>query len=256
MKIALFGRGKVGRALHARAVERGIDATLFASGEAPTVTDVDLVVTAVPDLAIAETWARLDPAFDPAIPFVHCAGTMPATTTLPSGRPTGAMHPVVSFARPHETEVAGRTFTVRGSDAVVQAASHLTRALGAVPLPIDDAGPAYHAASAIAANGAVALVQIAVEILVELGIEARGASVMMAGLLHSVADNVEALGVPAALTGPIARGDVEVVRMHRDALHGEAREAYDAVSRLILRAAKARGLGDVAARAIDELLSR
>lgn len=256
MNVAIFGRGKVGSALHARACERtGLMATLHPSREAPTgLGRVDLVVLAVPDASIAGVAAHLDGALPASVPFVHCAGTMPAETPLPSGRPTGAMHPIVSFARPVETSVLGRTFSLRGHPDAVRAAEELTRSLGAAPLVIDDAGPAYHAASAVTANGSVALAHLAVQILAPLGIRERDASVAMAGLLRSVADNVEALGVPAALTGPVARGDVEVVRMHRDALDPATRKAYDAVSRLVLRSAVARGLDERAAEAIEALL--
>jgi predicted short-subunit dehydrogenase-like oxidoreductase (DUF2520 family) len=208
----------------------------------------------VPDGAIAELASRLDHAFPGSVPFVHCAGNIAAELELPSGRPTGAMHPVVSFARPSETALAGRTFTLRGHPEAIRGGARLARELGARPLPIGDAGPAYHAASAIAANGAVALAHLAVAMLANLGIARDDAAIAIAGLLHSVADNVETLGVPGALTGPIARGDVDVVRMHREALEAEMRRAYDSVSRLVLHAAVERGLDDDAAAALAAML--
>jgi predicted short-subunit dehydrogenase-like oxidoreductase (DUF2520 family) len=256
MRLAIFGRGKVGSALHARASEReGLSSALHSSrGVPPRDRDVELVILAVPDATIEEVAARLDPAFAPSIPFVHCAGTMPAETPLPSQRPTGAMHPIVSFARPVETRVEGRTFTLRGHPDALRRASAFARHLGAIALPIADAGPAYHAASAITANGAVALTHLAVGILKSLDIDEHDGAVAMAGLLRSVADNVESLGVPAALTGPIARGDAQVVAMHRGALDAETRRAYDAVGRLILRAAIDGGLDARAADALARLL--
>ena len=41
-------------------------------------------------------------------------------------------------------------------------------------------------------------------------------------LTRATLDNIERQGLPAALTGPAARGDVGVVRMHIDALADRA----------------------------------
>jgi predicted short-subunit dehydrogenase-like oxidoreductase (DUF2520 family) len=257
VKIEIVGRGKVGRALHARAQERRatLITTLHASSDRiERESGADLLVLAVPDGAIAEVAARLDADLPSAVPFVHCAGAMPAEIALSSGRPTGAMHPVVSFAQPSETLLEGRTFTLRGHPEAVRLGSELARTLGARPLWIREAGPAYHAASAITANGAVALAHLSVSMLERLDVARDDGAAAIAGLLRSVADNIETLGVPAALTGPIARGDVEVVRMHRDALDPDTRRAYDAVGKLVLRAAVDRGLEETAAAALASLL--
>ena len=40
-------------------------------------------------------------------------------------------------------------------------------------------------------------------------------------LVRATLDNVETLGADAALTGPVARGDVDTVRRHLDALHAD-----------------------------------
>ena len=46
--------------------------------------------------------------------------------------------------------------------------------------------------------------------------ESRDAPKLLGPLLRSVAENVESLGFPAALTGPVRRGDPEAVaRAHR-----------------------------------------
>ncbi|NNE18331.1 MAG: DUF2520 domain-containing protein, partial [Myxococcales bacterium] len=83
--------------------------------------------------------------------------------------------------------------------------------------------------------------------------ERRSAERAIGGLLQSVAENVQSLGVPGALTGPIARGEAEVVANHRAALRGlspDARSAYDALVPIIVRCARAAGLAQAKASRI------
>ena len=77
----------------------------------------------------------------------------------------------------------------------------------------------------------------------------------MAALL---AQNVASAGVPAALTGPVARGDTATVRAHLDALRQTAPElveSYVAMARRALVVARAKGsLPDGAVGEIERLL--
>jgi predicted short-subunit dehydrogenase-like oxidoreductase (DUF2520 family) len=126
-------------------------------------------------------------------------------------------------------------------------------------LVADVHGPAYHAAAALVANGAAALAHAGVDVLVALGIERREAARTLAGLLRSVADNVAHVGVPDALTGPIARGDAATVRLHRAALARLGKDelaAYDAVAPVIVRTASDAGLPNAGVHAIRRELAR
>ena len=63
-------------------------------------------------------------------------------------------------------------------------------------------------------------------------------------LLAGTSANLTALGVPAALTGPVARGDVETVRGHLDAIRRHTPEilpSYLALARRALAVARAKG---------------
>lgn len=255
--ICIYGRGKLGETLFARAEEAGIPARLLQGrgdeGEAPSAS---LIVLAIPDGAVSERMHALDARFSASIPFVHVAGTLPSRFELPSGRPTGGMHPLISFAsRDHQPRIRGRTFTLRGDQEAIDRARALVLALGGVPLVRELSGPAYHAAAAALANGGVALAELAASILDSLGIEERERNLALAGLLESVADNLRELGPIGALTGPIARGDSQTVEGHRRALSPEARRDYDAIARIILGTAGRAGLDEEARaqilRAID-----
>ena len=65
------------------------------------------------------------------------------------------------------------------------------------------------------------------------------------------------VGLPAALTGPVARGDAATVRMHRRALRAldsDLDAAYAALGRHALRVARERGLPADRARATARAL--
>jgi predicted short-subunit dehydrogenase-like oxidoreductase (DUF2520 family) len=79
---------------------------------------------------------------------------------------------------------------------------------------------AYHAAAGFVANGAAALAAAGTELFAQGGVPPAVAAKMLGPLLRSVADNVERLGLPAALTGPVRRGDLVGVERHRDVIAG------------------------------------
>ena len=63
--------------------------------------------------------------------------------------------------------------------------------------------------------------------------------------MQSTLDNLACLGLPTALTGPIARGDVYTVRRHLAALGAKAPELVDiyrTLGRVTLRVARDKGL--------------
>ena len=102
----------------------------------------------------------------------------------------------------------------------------LAEQLELVRWSIDDADRvSYHAAACIASNHLVALLD-QVRRVAPIPLEA------FLPLVGATVENVTALGPAAALTGPVARGDVETVRRHLDVLAGPDRDAYRDLARL------------------------
>ena len=98
----------------------------------------------------------------------------------------------------------------------------------------------YHAAAVLASNDVVALAAAAARAWVLAGLPAGEAPQSLGPLLAGAAEAVAALpeGAPlaAALTGPVARGDLHTVRRHLDALADEPSLAslYRALGRELL----------------------
>ena len=258
MRITIVGRGRVGRGLGAALRATDHEVALRAGRvEARTrSSDSDVVLLAVPDDAIADVARRIERRRRQCI--LHCSGSLRADV-LPAGT-RGVMHPLASFADPRRPpSLRGTTFVIAGDDLAVRRAKQIAKAVGARALVRDAHGPAYHAAAALGANGAAALAAIAVRVMATLGMTRLEAQRAIGALLRTVGENVENVGVPEALSGPVIRGDDGTVHRHRVALEGldpEAREAYDAVAPAILDCAARAGLPEGRADAIRAALRR
>jgi predicted short-subunit dehydrogenase-like oxidoreductase (DUF2520 family) len=262
VKIAIVGRGRVGRGLSRALTGRGVEHRLLDSRKRLHTGGASTIVVAVSDGAIITVASRLAPHLRPGAVVLHVAGSLgPSALSFcaEAGAAVGVMHPLVSFPTPGtEVELDGTTFVIDGHRRAIAAARRLAESIGAVALVAQIHGPAYHAAAALLANGSAALATVSVTLLGRLGVDVDDAELAMAGLLRSVASNVERIGVPAALTGPIVRGDAATVRGHRAALrrHKSALAAYEAVGPIIVDVARKAGLRGAAAAAVQKALTK
>ena len=259
MNVLIIGRGRVGNGLK-RSLKASGMLEVFATGrhcKPSSVAAADAIVLAVPDDSITTVARAIAPNLKRGATVLHCAGARGSDeleACRASGAAVGVMHPLVSFAsKQRSPSLRGITFTVNGSRRAIATSRRIAKACGArvVLAKTDAAG--YHAAAALAANGSAALAFVSVGLLERLGFEPRAAERAIGGLLQSVGENVQSLGVPGALTGPIARGEVDAVANHRAALRRlspDALSAYDALVPTIVRCARAAGLGQAKASRI------
>jgi len=89
----------------------------------------------------------------------------------------------------------------------------------------------YHAAASFAGNLPTALIAEAMTLLKEAGIDENLARKSLAKLLRTTANAIEQYPLSQALTGPIARGDVQTIQKHLDALE----ELPDASIKILYR---------------------
>ncbi|MCC6237496.1 MAG: DUF2520 domain-containing protein [Dehalococcoidia bacterium] len=232
-----------------------------ASGAAPAsasevVAACDLVVLAVPDgvievVAGAEHWR-------PGQAVVHCSGAVGLEALrVPRARGAlvGCFHPLQSFSGDDGPErFRGVTVGVEGSAPLAAWLETMARDLGATPLPLEGVDRArYHAAAVLVSNDVVALMAAAARTWEAAGLPREEARAALAPLLLGAARNIEARPLEQALTGPVARGDVETVRRHLEALRAwpDLLALYRALGRELLGLALAI---DPAARAALEAL--
>ena len=263
MKVFVLGAGKVGCALARALRARGDQVTLRAArkGIPKKVIDAAILVLAVRDRqleAIASELATSGVVKKSAV-VVHNSGALSAEA-LASLRGVCAgvaqMHPMISFASTtfFPTLTRGHCH-VKGDPAASTRARALAKRLGMTPRTfskLDTVG--YHAAAGLVANGAAALAAVGAELLVASGVPRADAPKMLGPLLRSVAENVEALGFPEALTGPVRRGDGGAIGRQIELL----RDRLPAALPLFIASAwaqlpLARAIGDAPPQGFDEL---
>ena len=150
----------------------------------------------------------------------------------------------------------GAAFAIAGEPAALSAARRLVDELAGRALVIPPQfRPIYHAAASVASNFLVALLAFSVRLMEQAGVPEGEALPALLPLVRGTLDNLEQLGVPAALTGPIARGDVDTVRLHLARLSAEDRVLYCALGRELLRVSRLAGLDEERATELDNLLA-
>lgn len=222
-RVYIHGAGKVGRALAKALGHAKYEVTVRPArkGLPKTAITADLIVLAVRDRDLAPLAESL--ATSGLVPkravCVHVAGAVDASPLAPLravSRGVAQMHPMISFASTKVFPTLTRgNLHVQGDPAACAVARRVGRDLGMTPRTVtklDTVG--YHAAAAYVANGAAALAAMGEELLVVSGFPRKEATKALGPLLRSVAENVERLGFPASLTGPVRRGDAGALERH------------------------------------------
>jgi predicted short-subunit dehydrogenase-like oxidoreductase (DUF2520 family) len=201
--VRVIGAGRVGAAVSARLRERGV----ALAEEGP-----ELVLLCVPDAAIPETAASVEPG-----PWLaHVSGATPLSALAPHRR-RFAVHPLQTFtvARGPE-QLDGAYAAVTGeTDEAREAGFWLAQTLGLRPFELaDEVRPLYHAAAAIASNYLVTLQRAAARLF---GLAGAPPEALVPLMRRTIENGFE-------LTGPIARGDWATVEAHVQAIHERAPE--------------------------------
>jgi len=231
-------------------------------GPYPVPGDTTVLILAVPDAALG------DVAYDMSVQgpapagcaALHLSGALSTDALGPlhaAGYAVGSMHPLQSVADPWSAgdRLVGSAFAVGGEPIAVAAARRLVDGVAGRVLVIPPGmRPLYHAAAVFASNYLIALLAVAVRLLQDAGVSAEDALPSILPLVRGTLDNVQNLGVPAALTGPVARGDADTIRLHLARLSGADRELYCALGRELLPLARAAGLDERRAAELESLL--
>jgi predicted short-subunit dehydrogenase-like oxidoreductase (DUF2520 family) len=241
----IVGDGAVARALSGALSRAGEPPLRWSRAAGGVVPDAEVVVLAVRDEAIAEVAKMIVAALpDPPV-LLHCAGALRGSEPFGglSVRGAALLHPLRSFSGGAEdASIAGTVFGIEGDDRGRKEALAIVKIVGGVPLVLDGNQLAnYHAAAALVSNATVGLVAAGTQLLTEAGLEKAPATAALTALLASTVKNLEELGLPEALTGPISRGDVAVVARHLSVLEGPLRELYRVTALRVLEVARAKG---------------
>jgi predicted short-subunit dehydrogenase-like oxidoreductase (DUF2520 family) len=212
--INVIGRGRVGSAVSARLVERGVE--LRDDGS-------ELVLLCVPDRAIAEVAAAIEPR-----PWIaHVSGATTLAVLDPHGR-RFSVHPLQTFTLDRGPEQLDGAWAAVSADDDEgrRRGRELAETLGLEPFDLaDDARVLYHAGAAIASNYLVTLYRAAARLFEDAGAPPEALVPLMTRTIEN----------GFQLTGPIARGDWSVVDAHIGVLH-EAHPELEPMYRVLAEA--------------------
>lgn len=224
------------------------------------VSLADTIIVAVPDPLIRPVSEELADSRRtlPGQVALHCSGSRSADDLAPlrgALRGLGSFHPLLSFADPATASelLPAAAFAIEGDDPACRRARGLAAALGGLVLEIPARDRVlYHAAAATASNHLVALAAQSAACLSQIGVAPDQAVRALVPLMRSTLNNLDRLGLPDALTGPVSRGDAAAVRAHLAAIDERAPEELGYYRVMALRALEvARAQGKAPAPDLD-----
>jgi predicted short-subunit dehydrogenase-like oxidoreductase (DUF2520 family) len=228
--------------------------------EAQAVADAcDTLFITTPDDAIADTAASIE--WQPHHRVIHCSGAL-TTDALEGARKAGAsvgsFHPLHPFTR-GAASLEGSAVGIEADGPLAQWLEVLASDLGCSSMRIRSEDKAlYHLSAGFVSSFVVTMLNAATQVWGSFGIPKDQAREALLPLLRGAVRNIETVGVPDCLTGPISRGDVETVRKHLDELGARAPAllpAYRELASLTVPVAQEKGnLDDGSAGELKRML--
>ncbi len=185
-----------------------------------------IVVLGVPEAALKTVDAKLameDTHLKDRV-VVHLSGGLPARVLEEcrlSGASVGSMHPIMALPDPLTGAIRLKkaTFALEGRFKAVSAMQAMAHSMSGTYFILSTRGKTlYHAAAVVASNHLVALLADSEEMLKLAGGDMKVGWPAFQSLVEGTVANFYAAGSVASLTGPVERGDLEMVKTHLQSL--------------------------------------
>ena len=226
----LFEKGYEILVVHSRHVEHAarladaVGAKVAATAE-EVIAATDLTFLTLPDDVIGGLVAQLSSITVNGKAIVHTSGVHEVEVLealVGQGAMVGSLHPIFPFAEIDESirRLPGAAFGMQAEAPLLQDwLQTIISALDGQSLVIGKRQKAlYHAALVFASNYSVTLYAIAHQLLTQIGAESEFSSLALNTLMAGMVRNLQVMGIPNALTGPLIRGDVGTIEAHLGAL--------------------------------------
>jgi len=242
LKLGFIGTGTVGTALSTRLSNKGYQVVAVSSrshtsaeelaqaisgchavnGNQAVADAAELIFITTPDDTIAHVARETE--WHPGQSVVHCSGVDSSDTLEQAkklGSQVGVFHPLQSFASIKQAidNIPGSTFAIEAEEPLLSTLKDMATTLYGhwIELKASDK-VLYHAAAVIACNYMVTLIKLATDLWQTFNIPTTQATKALMPLLKGTLNNIDNIGIPQCLTGPIARGDIGTIKKHLNAL--------------------------------------
>jgi predicted short-subunit dehydrogenase-like oxidoreductase (DUF2520 family) len=186
----------------------------------------DLVFITTPDDSIVAVVSSVK--WHSGRSVIHCSGADSIDILEParqSGAMVGGFHPLQTFAGASQAieNLPGSTFALEAEEPLLTTLKEMATALDGrwIRLQAGDK-VAYHTAAVFASNYLVTLVKMATDLWKTFAIPTDQATQALLPLIRGTLHNIENIGIPQCLTGPIARGDTGTIKKHLKTLREKA----------------------------------
>jgi predicted short-subunit dehydrogenase-like oxidoreductase (DUF2520 family) len=158
---------------------------------------------------------------------LHCSGAHSLDILEPAkklGAATGSFHPLQTFADADQAiaNLPGSTFALEAEEPLLSTLKELAHLLKGSWVKLGSGDKVlYHAAAVFACNYLVTLVKLALDLWRDFGVSSKEATRALLPLLRGTLNNIDSIGLPSCLTGPVARGDLGTIQRHLRALNAK-----------------------------------
>ena len=242
LKTGFIGAGTTGTALAVRLSEKGwpmvgVSSRSLSSAQklasrlsncqayhtTQELADVaEMIFITTPDDVIAQVCSEVH--WHKGQSVLHCSGAHSVDILEPAkrlGAAVGSFHPLQTFADVDQAiaNLPGSTFAVEAEGPLLSTLKELTHLLNGNWVKLGSGDKVlYHAAAVFACNYLVTLVKLALDLWRDFGVSSEEATRALLPLLRGTLNNIENVGLPNCLTGPVARGDLGTIERHLRAL--------------------------------------
>ena len=247
LKTGFIGAGTTGTALAVRLSQKGWPVVAVSSR---TLSSTQKLVGLVPNCQVCHTAQELADAAELVFittpddvvaqvcgevqwregqSVVHCSGAHSVDILEPArklGAAVGSFHPLQTFADVDQAveNLPGSTFALEAEEPLLSTLKELTSLLNGNWVELKPGDKVlYHAAAVFACNYLVTLVKLALDLWLDFGVSPEEATRALLPLLKGTIKNIDTIGLPDCLTGPVARGDLGTIERHLSSL--EARNS-------------------------------
>jgi predicted short-subunit dehydrogenase-like oxidoreductase (DUF2520 family) len=182
----------------------------------------EMVFITTPDDVIAQVCSEVH--WHKKQSVLHCSGAHSVDILGPAkklGAAVGSFHPLQTFADVDQAiaNLPGSTFALEGEEPLLSTLKELARLLNGNWVELKPGDKVlYHAAAVFACNYLVTLVKLAQDLWKDFGVSPKEATRALLPLLRGTLNNIDNIGLPNCLTGPVARGDLGTIEKHLRAL--------------------------------------
>jgi predicted short-subunit dehydrogenase-like oxidoreductase (DUF2520 family) len=244
LKVGFIGAGTVGTALAVLLTSKGysfigasrlhvksrsggpVTNLRLLPGNQEVADNADLVFITTPDAAIAKVASEV--RWRKGQSVIHCSGADSTDVLEPArkaGAAVGCFHPLQTFAgvKAAVENIPGTTFAIEAEEPLLTTLKNMAADLGGNWIILKAADKAaYHAAAVFASNYLVTLVKMATDLWQTFSVPREQAIKALLPLIHGTLHNIETVGIPQCLTGPVARGDSGTIGKHLRTLKDKA----------------------------------